>query len=198
MELKLFVSGIGGQGVQLIGKTIALAALTEGRHVMLAGEYGGHMRGGSSIVAVVIGIEPVRALPNLPEAEMAIALSHSYWEKVSSRLKPGSLILAEETIAPDLPNEDGHHIVSVPALALGMQAGNRLSASMAMMGAFSELTGAVSPDALGEAMIEQLPPYRRQHASTNQTAIQLGVNYAREHYGTRVHPAPFLVEGLVA
>ena len=198
MELKLFVSGIGGQGVQLIGKTIALAALTEGRHVMLAGEYGGHMRGGSSIVAVVIGLEPVRALPNLPEAEMAIALSHSYWEKVSSRLKPGSLILAEETIAPDLPNEDGHHIVSVPALALGMQAGNRLSASMAMMGAFSELTGAVSADALGEAMIEQLPPYRRQHASTNQTAIQLGVNYAREQYGTRVHPAPFLVEGLVA
>jgi len=47
-------------------------------------------------------------------------------------------------------------------------------------------------------MIEQLPPYRRQHAPTNPAPIHLGVNYAREHYGTRVHPAPFLVEGLVA
>jgi len=63
-----------------------------------------------------------------------------------------------------------------------------------MMGAFSELTGAVSPEALAEAMIEQLPPYRRQHAPTNQTAIQLGVNCAREHYGSRVHPAPYLAE----
>lgn len=198
MELKLFVSGIGGQGVQLIGKTIVLAAITEGRNVMLAGEYGGHMRGGSSVVAVVIGIEPVQALPNLPEAEMAIALSHSYWEKVSTRLKPGSLILAEETIAAELPNDGGHLILSVPAIALGMQAGNRLAASMAMMGAFAELTGAVSPQALEEAMVEQLPPYRRQHAATNETAIQLGVKYAREHYGTRKHPAPYLTEGLVA
>lgn len=192
VELELFVSGIGGQGVQLIGKTIALAALREGRHVMLAGEYGGHMRGGSSVVTVVIGPEPVRALPTLPEAGMAIAMSHSFWEKVGPRLRPGSLILAEETIAAQLPDE-GHTILRVPAIALGTQAGNRLASSMAMMGVFSELTGAVGIPALEAAMEEQLPPYRRQHAGTNATAIRLGGDYARDTFGSRRHPAPYLV-----
>lgn len=191
MELELFVSGIGGQGVQLLGKTLALAALREGRHVMLSGEFGGHMRGGSSVVTVVIGPEPIRALPKLPSAGTAIALSHSYWEKVGPRLRPGSLIVAEETIANDLP-ADGHMIVRVPAVALGTEAGNRLSSAMAMTGAFSELTGAVGIQALIDAMTEQLPPYRRQHAETNAKAIRLGAAFVRGQSAALSHPAPYL------
>lgn len=191
MELELFVSGIGGQGVQLLGKTLALAALREGRHVMLSGEFGGHMRGGSSVVTVVIGPEPIRALPKLPSAGTAIALSHSYWEKVGPRLRPGSLILAEETIASDLP-DDGHTIVRIPAIALGTEAGNRLSSAMAMTGAFSELTGAVGIQALIDAMTEQLPPYRRQHAETNAKAIRLGAAFVRGQGSALSHPAPYL------
>ncbi len=198
MELDLFVSGIGGQGVQLIGKTIALAALREDRHVMLAGEYGGHMRGGSSVVTVVIGPDPVRALPNLPSAGTAIAMSHSYWEKVGPRLRPGSLILAEDTIADELPNTEGHKVVRIPAIALGTKAGNRLSASMAMMGAFSELTGAIGLASLEEAMTEQLPPYRRQHAGTNASAISLGAEFVRAAGASRRHPAPYLAKGVPA
>lgn len=191
MELELFVSGIGGQGVQLLGKTLALAALREGRHVMLSGEFGGHMRGGSSVVTVVVGPEPIRALPKLPSAGTAIALSHSYWEKVGPRLRPGSLILAEETVADDLP-DDGHRIVRVPAITLGTEAGNRLSSAMAMTGAFSELTGAVGIQALIDAMTEQLPSYRRQHAETNAKAIRLGAAFVRGQGAALSHPAPYL------
>lgn len=198
MELDLFVSGIGGQGVQLIGKTIALAALREDRHVMLSGEFGGHMRGGSSVVTVVIGPDPVRALPNLPSAGTAIAMSHSFWEKVGPRLRPGSLILAEETIADALPDTEGHILVRVPALALGTRAGNRLSASMAMMGAFSELTGAIGLQSLEEAMTEQLPPYRKQHAGTNASAIALGAEHIRAEGLSGHHPAPYLAESIPA
>lgn len=198
MELDLFVSGIGGQGVQLIGKTIALAALREDRHVMLSSEFGGHMRGGSSVVTVVIGPEPVRALPNLPSAGMAIAMSHSFWEKVGPRLRPGSLILAEETIADALPDTDGHTIVRVPAFALGMKAGNRLSASMAIMGAFSELTGAIGLQSLEDAMTEQLPPYRKQHAGTNASAIALGAEHIRANSLSGRYPAPYLASAVPA
>lgn len=198
MEFELFISGIGGQGVQLVGKTIALAALREGRHVMLSGEYGGHMRGGSTVVTVVIGPDPIRALPNLPFASTAIAMSHSYWEKVGPRLRPGSLILAEETIAGDLPDMETHQLVRVPAIALGTAAGNRLASSMAMMGAFSELTGAVSIEALQSAMQDQLPPYRRQHAGTNADAIALGAEHIRKAGMSRRFPAPYFDAGVSA
>lgn len=191
MELEFFVHGIGGQGVQLIGKTIALAALQENRQVMFVGDYGGHMRGGSSVVSVVIGDQRIRALPKLPNAGFAIAMSQSYWEKVGPRLRPGSLVMAEETIADKLPDMDGHRIIPIPALELGTRAGNRLAGSMAMMGAFSELTGAVRQASLVEAMIEQLPIYRRQHAGTNTKAIELGAAHIRAMGASLAHPVPY-------
>lgn len=196
-ELRLFVTGIGGQGVQLIGKTVALAALRENRHVMLAGEYGGHMRGGSSVVTLVIGSDPVRALPKLPSADMVIAMSASYWEKVGPRLVPGGTIIAEQTITDSLPSGD-HRVLPVPAVALGVEAGNRLSSAMAIMGAFSEITGAVGVEALEAAMREQLPPYRQQHAGTNASAIRLGAEHARKTFGRLPVPAPFLAREVPA
>lgn len=198
MELEFFVHGIGGQGVQLIGKTIALAALEEGRHVMFVGDYGGHMRGGSSVVSVVIGPQRVRGLPNLPSAGFAIAMSQSYWEKVGPRLRPNSVVMAEESIADKLPDMDGHRLVRIPALELGTQAGNRLAGSMAMIGAFSELTGAVGQPALVAAMEEQLPVYRRQHAATNAEAIALGAAHVRAMGATLAFPAPYLTAREVA
>jgi len=194
VELEFFVHGIGGQGVQLIGKTIALAALEEGRHVMFVGDYGGHMRGGSSVVSVVIGNERIRSLPKLPKTSFAIAMSQSYWEKVGPRLMPGSVILAEESVADKLPDVDQHRLICVPALALGTQAGNRLAGSMAMMGAFSELTRAVGQSALVAAMIEQLPIYRRQHSATNTAAIALGADHIRRMGLSGRHSAPYLQE----
>lgn len=174
MELDLFISGIGGQGIQLIGKSLALAAIKDGRHVMLAGEYGGHMRGGSSVGTVVIGARPVRALPILPHAGSAIALSHLFWERVGSRLRPGSLVLAEETIAADLPDMARHRLVKLPATAMATEQGSRMAAGMVMLGAFAAMTGAVKVDSAVAAMAEQIPSYRRQHIDANERAIRAG------------------------
>lgn len=174
MELDLFISGIGGQGIQLIGKSLALAAIKDGRHVMLAGEYGGHMRGGSSVGTVVIGARPVRALPILPHAGSAIALSHLFWERVGSRLRPGSLVLAEETIAADLPDMARHRLVKLPATAMATEQGSRMAAGMVMLGAFAAMTGAVKIDSAVAAMAEQIPSYRRQHIDANERAIRAG------------------------
>lgn len=176
MESDLLISGIGGQGIQLIGKTLALAAIREGRHVMLSGEYGGAMRGGSSVGTVVISPEPVRSLPNLPSAGALIALSHLFWENVGHRLRPGALVLAEEAIAKDLPPMDNPHLVTVPATAIAMQIGSRMAAGMVIVGAYAALTGIVTADNLVAAMKDQVPSYRRQHVEANERAIRAGAD----------------------
>ncbi len=66
------VTGIGGQGIQLLAKTLALAATHEGHHAMLSADYGGEMRGGPSKASVVVGAEPLRSLPVLASAWSAI------------------------------------------------------------------------------------------------------------------------------
>ena len=174
MESDLFISGIGGQGIQLIAKTLALAAIQEGKHVLLSGEYGGHMRGGSSVGTVVISPEPVRALPNLPSAGAVIALSHLFWENVGPRLRRGALVLAEEAIAKDLPPMDEPRIVTVPATQIAMDLGSRMAAGMVIVGAYGALTGVASTGSLVAAMKEQVPAYRSQHIAVNERAIRAG------------------------
>jgi Pyruvate/2-oxoacid:ferredoxin oxidoreductase gamma subunit len=44
MERELLFSGLGGQGIQLPGRTLGRAALLEDRAVLVFGAYGGEMR----------------------------------------------------------------------------------------------------------------------------------------------------------
>jgi 2-oxoglutarate ferredoxin oxidoreductase subunit gamma len=103
-----------------------------------------------------------------------IALSHQYFENVSSRLRPGSLVVAEETIAGLLPDLEQPRFEVVPAIAIATEAGNRMAAGMVMAGAYAALTGVVSADSLVAAMKEQVPAYRSQHIATNERAIHAG------------------------
>ena len=74
-ETTIIIAGLGGQGVQLLSKVLARAALADGHHVMLAAEYGGEMRGGRSFASVVIGGGPLRSLPVIERADLALQQS---------------------------------------------------------------------------------------------------------------------------
>ena len=63
MEREIFLTGIGGQGVQLAARILALAATREGRYVMSLGTYGGTMRGGNTDSTVVVADEPIASPP---------------------------------------------------------------------------------------------------------------------------------------
>lgn len=174
MEFEFFVSGVGGQGVQLVCKVMALAATAEGRHAMLSSEFGGQMRGGSSVGTVVVGNERLHALPVVPKAGSAIALHHRYWEPTAAKLRPGSLIVVEETSAAELCRTEGHRVISVPGAKLAAEIGNPVTMGLIILAAFNSITGLVSVNSLVSAMKELVPSYRRQHVETNERALRLG------------------------
>lgn len=172
LELELFLSGIGGQGVQLVGKVLALAATAEGRHALLYGEYGGEMRGGNSVVNVVVGARRLRALPVVSSASHAIVMHLKFWDEVAPRLRADAVIATDISLADKIPGN--RRIVAVPSNDLAVQAGNPMSAGLAILGAFNAATGLVATDSLVNAMKDQIPSYRRQHVETNERAIRLG------------------------
>ncbi|GAA1267176.1 hypothetical protein GCM10009609_32850 [Pseudonocardia aurantiaca] len=180
-ELALLIIGIGGQGVQLIGKTLALAATAEGKHAMLAADYGGEMRGGPSNASVVIGSAPLRSLPVLPAADAAIVANHKFTGVVPERLRPGSLLLLNSSIVDPEAAGDAHRVVAVPATAMAAKIGAPQAGGFVLLGAFAALTGLVERDSLVEAMTSLLPPYRRQHAGTNAEALDAGAAAVTDH-----------------
>ncbi len=173
VELELLLSGIGGQGIQLIGKALALAAIAEGRHALVYGEYGGEMRGGKSVINVVIGPQRLRALPVVANATHVIALHQKYWDEILPRLAPNALVVADSAIGEhlSLPTQ---RLDMVPGLDLAREAGNAMAAGFVMLAGFAGITGIVGVNSLIAAMKQLVPAYRRQHVETNERAIRLG------------------------
>jgi 2-oxoglutarate ferredoxin oxidoreductase subunit gamma len=179
-EHELLILGIGGQGIQLIGKTLAQAATASGRHAMLAAEYGGEMRGGPSQSTVVIGERPLRSLPILASAGSAIVMHDRFCGAVPQRLRPGGLLVVNTSIVDPAAAGEGYRVGGLPATDIARELGKPQTAGFIMLGAFNALTGLVTHEQLVEAMRSLLPPYRIEHADSNAAALLAGSDAARE------------------
>lgn len=172
-EDTLMVSGIGGQGVQLLAKTLAQALTAQGRYAMLGAEYGGEMRGGPTQATVVVGDAPLRALPIVPRSDTAIFMHDRFSENAMRRLVPGGLCVVNSSVVPeDFAND--RDPVRVPATALAREIGAPQAGGFVLLGAYCAVTGVAGHDELVAAMAELLPPYRRQHVESNALALQRG------------------------
>lgn len=174
MEREVVVSGIGGQGIQLLAKTLALAATREGRFAMLTADYGGEMRGGPSKASVVVGDEPLRALPVLPSAWSAILAHHRFSESIVDRIRPGGPVVVNSKLVDPASVRDDLVVYPIDAGAIATEVATAQAIGFVLLGAYNAVTRIVSPEALAAAMEELLPPYRRQHAPANVRALVAG------------------------
>jgi 2-oxoglutarate ferredoxin oxidoreductase subunit gamma len=169
--------------VQLLSKILARAALAEGRHVMLASEYGGEMRGGRSFASVVVGNGPLRSLPVVDSADMAIVLHDKYWEQSDPILKPGGLAFVEGTFLDATIEKSAHtdpprRFVGMAAIACATAVGSALGGGLALLSGFCAHTGLAATESLVAEMTAITPPYRAQHVAPNERAIRSGAQQA--------------------
>lgn len=182
MERELVVTGIGGQGIQLLAKTLALAATNAGKHAMLSADYGGEMRGGPSKACVVIGDGPLRSLPVLASAWSAIVVHHRFSEQALARLRPHGPVIANIPLV-DPATLPEMTVYGVDATAIAKSAEAPQAIGFVLLGAYNAVTRSVDPDALVAAMTELLPAYRRQHAPANARALAAGAAALDAHRG---------------
>ncbi|HMD44798.1 MAG TPA: 2-oxoacid:acceptor oxidoreductase family protein [Acidimicrobiales bacterium] len=174
MEIETLLTGIGGQGIQLAARTLAEAAIADGREVMVFGSYGGMMRGGRTDATVIVGDERLLAPPTVPSAWCALAMHHQYWAAVAERLRRGAVAVVDQSVFGEVPAVPGVTVVAVAASARAAEMGTPMAASMVALGALAAATALTGLDALLEASAGVLPPYRRQHAEANAAALAAG------------------------
>jgi len=179
-EREVIFTGIGGQGIQLMAKVLAEAAVAEGRHVMLFGSYQGMMRGGPSESTVVIADSEIQAPPIVPHCWALVAMHPEGLDVFVRKLRPDGLLFTNETLIKTPPPLHVRSI-AVPVTRLAEHAGNVAGASMIALGAFVAATELVSFDAVVGAMQRALPPHRRQRAEENVRLLFLGAEHIRGH-----------------
>ena len=179
-QSSVMATGIGGQGIQLLAKTLALGAVRQGLHAMLSAEVGGEMRGGPSLASVVIGPTPVKALPILEDTDAVILSHHRHSDRARERLVPGGLVVVNSDVVDRDVIPEGAQVLLIPAVSAARELGAPQAQGLIMLGAFAAHTGLVDLEHLGDAMEALLPPYRAAAAPSNRLALQRGGELARQ------------------
>src|SRR5882724_1785945 len=98
VEREIIFTGVGGQGVQLAAKSLAYAAMHEGRRVLTFGTYGGVMRGGDTDATVVVGDSTLLTPPVVDHVWAVVAMHHLSWASAKRKLRPDGFLLKNEKV----------------------------------------------------------------------------------------------------
>ena len=185
MEVDLLLTGVGGQGIQLAAKTLALAATREGFDAMLSSTYGGQMRGGQTEATVVVRDGRIEGVPPiLPSASSAVVAHSEFWPPVRDRLRPQALVVVEESFFEESMRLPGRRTVVVPAAAEAEFAGLGSAATFVLVAAYNEMAGIVPGQRLVDAMRELVPSYRAERVEANARALGLGADLGAREVAT--------------
>jgi 2-oxoglutarate ferredoxin oxidoreductase subunit gamma len=169
----VILTGIGGQGIQLCAKVLALAAAADDHHVMLSSYFGGEMRGGRTEATVVVRDEPIVGLPPIvPRLNAAIVLHPEFLGDALPRLVHDPLVVTDSWAWPD--GDDRGRVIRVPARELAAEIGVPVAAGLVLVAVFAALTGTAGPDALAGAVTELVPTHRAAALQADLAALDAG------------------------
>ncbi|MCX5711273.1 MAG: 2-oxoacid:acceptor oxidoreductase family protein [Candidatus Omnitrophica bacterium] len=173
MTERIIIAGAGGQGIMLLGKVLAEAAMKEGKFVTWLPAYGAEVRGGTSHCMLVISDEEIGS-PYVSKADTLIIMNSPSLEKFKGRLAAGGLLVLNSSLAK--PEKQGKvKIIQHPFSDKAIEMGNIKIANMIALGCYVGLRKSVSiKNVLG--VIEDIAPKgKKDLVLINQEALKKGV-----------------------
>ena len=135
MQKDVMFAGFGGQGILLMGKILALAAMDEGREVTWVPSYGAEMRGGTANCNVVISDRPIGS-PVIRNPMHLVVMNRPSLEKYGPLVRPKGVVLINSSlVTADTGREDIDEL-TVPANDIATEVGSIKSANIVALAAF--------------------------------------------------------------
>ena len=175
--MKQFIfAGFGGQGMLLIGKFVAMAAMLDGKHVSWLPSYGPEMRGGTANCSVIVSDKDV-ASPLVDKADVIVAMNLPSLDKFEEHVKPGGLLVINSSIIERKSTRDDITVVYCDANRIAEAVGNP---NVAILGAMLEKEPIVDIDKMTEAIRIELGERKARFLEGNKKALIAGMEAARE------------------
>ena len=154
MQNEVKLAGFGGQGIMLMGKILAHAAMEQGFEVVWIPSYGPEMRGGTAYCTVVVSDRPIGS-PIIKNPGNLIAMNRPSLEKFAPTVKPGGVIFINGSlISIDSGRGDVDELV-VPIIEIAKALGNVRTANIVALSAFVARSGMVEFERLKESVKEE-------------------------------------------
>ncbi|MCD8219688.1 MAG: 2-oxoacid:acceptor oxidoreductase family protein [Ruminococcus sp.] len=174
MTTEIILAGFGGQGILFAGKVLAYCALLDNREISWLPSYGPEMRGGTANCSVCISDEPIDS-PLVTNPDCLIAMNGPSYKKFVNEVKPGGLILLDNSIVDETCDRTDVTAISLHATDLATNAGLQGAANMVLLGRMLAETKLFSLDTVQKAMEKYIPPKHAHLIASNLQAIELGM-----------------------
>lgn len=176
---EIIFAGFGGQGVLSMGQIIAYTAMIENKEVSWMPSYGPEMRGGTANCNVIVSDSRISS-PLVSRYDSAIVLNQPSMDKFESTVKPGGLLLFEQSAIINLPTRTDIEIISLPAAEEAVKLNKKQVANMIMVGAFLAKRPILKIENILKALKKVLPERHHHTIPLNEKALLLGQKLIEE------------------
>lgn len=176
MHHEIIIAGFGGQGVLLLGKILAYAALLDGRQVTCISSYGVEMRGGTANCSVVISDVPIGS-PFATEPTVGVVLNAPSFEKFEPLIAGGGVLIINSSLIENLSFRTDIQTYRIPCSEVALELGNSKAANLVALGCLLAATGAVSRKVVSEA-IKEIFAGKRALFNGLEEAVRRGADLA--------------------
>jgi 2-oxoglutarate ferredoxin oxidoreductase subunit gamma len=172
-EHEIICAGFGGQGVLSMGSIIAYAGMIEGKEVSWMPSYGPEMRGGTANCIVIVSDSRISS-PIITKFDTAFVLNQPSLDKFEKAVKPGGLLLYEQSTIIHPPTRTDIDVVCIPAIEEADKLKAKQVANMIMVGAFLEKKPIVKMETIISTLKKVLPEHRHHMIPVNEQALKRG------------------------
>jgi len=177
---EVIIAGFGGQGVILLGKLLAQAAMKDGREVTYMPSYGAEVRGGTAHCMVIIADELI-ASPLVAQPDAIIIMNEASYKKFAPKVKTGGLLVLNSSMVTGQERPGTVEVVAVPADDIAVELGSPKSANMVALGAYLQKRGLLKPTAAAQCLGDVLSQRYHKTIPVNEQALLRGAEFVRNN-----------------
>ena len=178
MTEKIIIAGAGGQGVMLLGKIMAKAALILGYQVTWFPSYGAEVRGGTANCMVTISSRRIPS-PYVMNADTLITLNEPSFIKFNNKLIKSGLLLANSSLIDDKKLRKISKSIKkiyLPFTDLAIKLGNIKVTNMIVLGTYLREKKILTKGSVFNAFRDFTHKDKRALIEINKLAIERGMD----------------------
>jgi 2-oxoglutarate ferredoxin oxidoreductase subunit gamma len=171
MTHRIIIAGAGGQGIMLLGKILAEAAMRERKNVTYLPAYGAEVRGGTANCMIVISDAEIGS-PLVQEADSLIVMNEPSLVRFANTISKKGTIFINSSLVPESVRAERGRRFPFTDIAAGI--GNLKVANMVALGCFCEKTKVIDLKTVVDIIEENTPAAKKEAAVSNQKALSAG------------------------
>jgi len=179
MMTKTIFSGFGGQGVLMMGYSLAHSAMSKGYHVTYLPAYGAEVRGGTANCTVAIADEEITSTIS-SEPDNLVVMNSPSLITFQNKVIHGGLIFLNSSIVEDRPSRQDVKVYAVPCGKMAQDMGNIRVANIIMMGAFIKKTGIIPADIYLKSLETVMGSRKKAAVEINRKAFAAGYDFVKD------------------